>query len=113
MHPGQDSALAGALFSRDYHALCLSRNVSYMDTSTAPPLCGRVAELLPVLVPVDAFSFALKNAIDATGAFSLKNDAWALIAAAQGIAPMSYEEWTAGRPQALLDAQGDLLSNTG
>jgi len=56
-----------------------------------------------ISLPVDAFEVALRDALEHISAFSLNNHEWRSIAALQKITPVPYQEWSAKRPQELIE----------
>ena len=99
--PASEDPAASLLYSRYFYDACVKTNISAYDAITTHA-CNQGAKLLPINVPLEALREALWHAADSTGAFSLLNPEWAAAAAAEGVQPPTYEEWTAGRPAHLI-----------
>lgn len=70
--------------SKEFRDECVTTNISGWEAVVAP-FCNWAAKTYPVLVPRRQFREALRDALDAIGAYTTLNPAWAARADAEGV----------------------------
>jgi len=74
----------GAIYTQAYWDSCESKNATGFD-SVSNPVCIRAQEDHPVVVDTQTLKFILRDAVDCSASFSLKNPDWAALASEKGM----------------------------